>query len=161
MPGVSAALAAWFADAGPGTGVLEDLAERRLIDLSGIRILDTVQLSVNGKSEAASFTLVTLPVKEYPRLPELPLLAGTVDGGVLATEMVVFSAHGVAPAVHENSAARDLRSRRAAAGTSDPSRCWPSPAEAATTRHRPRRARALPARWRDRSRHYGCCRLPQ
>jgi DNA polymerase-3 subunit beta len=33
----------------------------------------------------ASFTLVTLPVKEYPRLPELPLLAGTVDGGPLAT----------------------------------------------------------------------------
>src|ERR1700757_3120905 len=33
----------------------------------------------------ASFTLVTLPVKEYPRLPELPLLAGTADGGVLAT----------------------------------------------------------------------------
>ncbi len=33
----------------------------------------------------ASFTLVTLPVKEYPRLPELPLLAGTVDGGALAT----------------------------------------------------------------------------
>ena len=33
----------------------------------------------------AFFTLVTLPVKEYPRLPELPWLAGTVDGGVLAT----------------------------------------------------------------------------
>jgi DNA polymerase-3 subunit beta len=33
----------------------------------------------------ASFTLVTLPVKEYPRLPELPLLSGTVDGGALAT----------------------------------------------------------------------------
>ena len=33
----------------------------------------------------ASFTLVTLPVKEYPRLPELPRLAGSVDGGVLAT----------------------------------------------------------------------------
>jgi len=33
----------------------------------------------------ASFTLVTLPVKEYPRLPELPLLAGTVEGGALAT----------------------------------------------------------------------------
>jgi DNA polymerase-3 subunit beta len=33
----------------------------------------------------ASFTLVTLPVKEYPRLPELPWLAGTADGGVLAT----------------------------------------------------------------------------
>jgi DNA polymerase-3 subunit beta len=33
---------------------------------------------------AASFTLVTLPVGEYPQLPELPVLAGTVDGGVLA-----------------------------------------------------------------------------
>src|SRR6202046_1426330 len=33
----------------------------------------------------ASFTLVTLPVKEYPRLPELPRLAGTVDGAVFAT----------------------------------------------------------------------------
>jgi DNA polymerase-3 subunit beta len=33
---------------------------------------------------AASFTLVTLPVGEYPQLPELPVLAGTVDGGVLS-----------------------------------------------------------------------------
>ena len=33
----------------------------------------------------ASFTLVTLPIDEYPRLPELPRLAGTVDGGALAT----------------------------------------------------------------------------
>jgi DNA polymerase-3 subunit beta len=33
----------------------------------------------------ASFTLVTLPVVEYPRLPELPRLAGTVDGGAFAT----------------------------------------------------------------------------
>src|ERR1700685_1082320 len=33
----------------------------------------------------ASFTLVTLPVGEYPRLPELPRLAGTVDGGAFAT----------------------------------------------------------------------------
>ena len=33
----------------------------------------------------ASFSLVTLPVGEYPRLPELPRLAGTVDGGVFAT----------------------------------------------------------------------------
>jgi len=30
----------------------------------------------------ASFSLVTLPIGEYPRLPELPRLAGTVDGGV-------------------------------------------------------------------------------
>lgn len=33
---------------------------------------------------AASFTLVTLPVGDYPPLPELPVLAGTVDGAVLA-----------------------------------------------------------------------------
>ena len=33
----------------------------------------------------ALFSLVTLPIGEYPRLPELPRLAGTVDGGVLAT----------------------------------------------------------------------------
>jgi DNA polymerase III subunit beta len=33
----------------------------------------------------ASFSLVTLPIDDYPRLPELPRLAGTVDGGVLAT----------------------------------------------------------------------------
>ena len=33
----------------------------------------------------ASFSLVTLPIAEYPRLPELPRLAGTVDGGVFAT----------------------------------------------------------------------------
>jgi len=33
----------------------------------------------------ASFTLVTLPVRDYPRLPELPRLAGTIDGGTLAT----------------------------------------------------------------------------
>ncbi len=32
-----------------------------------------------------SFSLVTLPVSDYPRLPELPGLAGTVDGGALAT----------------------------------------------------------------------------
>jgi len=34
---------------------------------------------------AASFSLVTLPIGEYPRLPELPRQAGTVDGGVFAT----------------------------------------------------------------------------
>jgi DNA polymerase III subunit beta len=33
----------------------------------------------------ASFSLVTLPIGEYPRLPDLPRLAGTVDGGVFAT----------------------------------------------------------------------------
>src|SRR5215472_12276451 len=33
----------------------------------------------------AAFTLVTLPLEAYPRLPELPQLAGTADGGELAT----------------------------------------------------------------------------
>src|SRR5579875_1222676 len=33
---------------------------------------------------SASFTLVTLPAAEYPDLPGLPQVAGTVDGGVLA-----------------------------------------------------------------------------
>jgi DNA polymerase III subunit beta len=33
---------------------------------------------------AAAFTLVTLPVGDYPQLPDLPVLAGAVDGGVLA-----------------------------------------------------------------------------
>jgi DNA polymerase-3 subunit beta len=33
----------------------------------------------------AAFTLATLPPEEYPRLPELPRLAGTVDPDVLAT----------------------------------------------------------------------------
>jgi DNA polymerase III subunit beta len=33
---------------------------------------------------AAAFTLVTLPVEEYPQLPDLPVLAGTVDGAALA-----------------------------------------------------------------------------
>jgi DNA polymerase-3 subunit beta len=33
----------------------------------------------------ASFSLVTLPIADYPRLPELPRLAGTVDGSVFAT----------------------------------------------------------------------------
>jgi DNA polymerase-3 subunit beta len=33
---------------------------------------------------SAAFTLVTLPIEDYPELPELPQLAGTVDGGVLA-----------------------------------------------------------------------------
>lgn len=33
---------------------------------------------------SAAFTLISLPPEEYPALPELPVLAGTVDGGELA-----------------------------------------------------------------------------
>jgi DNA polymerase III subunit beta len=47
--------------------------------------IDHEQEDVTVTCGPASFTLVTLPVKEYPRLPELPWLAGTADGGVLAT----------------------------------------------------------------------------
>ncbi len=34
---------------------------------------------------SAEFALVSLPLEEYPQLPELPTAAGTVDGGLLAT----------------------------------------------------------------------------
>jgi DNA polymerase III subunit beta len=34
---------------------------------------------------SAEFGLVCLPLEEYPKLPELPAVAGTVDGGMLAT----------------------------------------------------------------------------
>jgi DNA polymerase III subunit beta len=34
---------------------------------------------------SAEFALVSLPLEEYPVLPELPAIAGTVDGGLLAT----------------------------------------------------------------------------
>ncbi len=33
---------------------------------------------------SAEFALVSLPVADYPKLPELPAIAGTVDGGALA-----------------------------------------------------------------------------
>ena len=36
-------------------------------------------------SGSAEFALVSLPLEEYPRLPELAAVAGTVDGGLLAT----------------------------------------------------------------------------
>lgn len=34
---------------------------------------------------SAEFALVSLPIEEYPQAPELPTVAGTVDGGLLAT----------------------------------------------------------------------------
>ena len=34
---------------------------------------------------SAEFALVSLPIEEYPQPPELPTVAGTVDGGLLAT----------------------------------------------------------------------------
>jgi DNA polymerase-3 subunit beta len=81
----------------------------------------------------ASFSLVTLPIGEYPRLPELPRLAGTVDGGVFATAI-----GQVAPA------ARATRSRSwPPTGTGWPSASWagvpPVPGPAARSWSRPRR----------------------
>jgi DNA polymerase III subunit beta len=51
--------------------------------------VDTGQLKDGGTDVTftcgpAAFSLVTLPVGEYPKLPDLPVLAGVVDGGVLA-----------------------------------------------------------------------------
>ena len=46
--------------------------------------VDDAAVDVTLTCGAASFTLVTLPLGDYPQLPELPVLAGTVDGGVLA-----------------------------------------------------------------------------
>jgi DNA polymerase III subunit beta len=51
--------------------------------------VDTAQINDGGTDVTltcgpAAFSLVTLPVGEYPKLPDLPVLAGTVDGGVLA-----------------------------------------------------------------------------
>jgi len=57
-----------------------DVAEPGTVLVPG-RLLDDMTLTCGP----ASFSLVTLPIGEYPRLPELPRLAGTVDGGVFAT----------------------------------------------------------------------------
>ena len=48
-----------------------------------VELDDSTGQDVTLTCGAASFTLVTLPVEEYPELPELPVLAGTVDGGAL------------------------------------------------------------------------------
>jgi DNA polymerase-3 subunit beta len=53
------------------------------VEISAVQVADGGS-DVTLTRGAASFTLVTLPMGEYPRLPDLPVLAGTVDGGVLA-----------------------------------------------------------------------------
>jgi len=45
--------------------------------------LDGSRLSITCAS--ARFTLPTMPVEDYPRLPDMPTTAGKVDGGVFAT----------------------------------------------------------------------------
>ena len=70
----------------PGTALVPG---RQLAEIT--RSLPGHPVEVDDKDDVtlscgpASFSLVTLPIGEYPRLPELPRLAGTVDGGVFAT----------------------------------------------------------------------------
>ncbi len=45
--------------------------------------LDGARLTINCAS--ARFTLPTMPVEDYPRLPDMPTTAGSVDGNVFAT----------------------------------------------------------------------------
>jgi len=48
-----------------------------------VELDDSAGQDVTLTCGAASFTLVTVPVGDYPELPDLPVLAGTVDGGAL------------------------------------------------------------------------------
>jgi len=47
---------------------------------SSARRLDAVSLTCGS----AEFMLVSLPIEDFPALPEPPAAAGTVDGGILA-----------------------------------------------------------------------------
>jgi DNA polymerase III subunit beta len=70
----------------PGTALVPG---RLLADIT--RSLPALDVEVATDAElvgltcgSAEFGLVSLPVEEYPVLPDLPPIAGTVDGGVLA-----------------------------------------------------------------------------
>ena len=83
---VSARIAVDADVAEPGTVLVPG---RLLAEIT--RSLPGLPVEVDDKDDvtltcgAASFSLVTLPIGEYPQLPELPRLVGTVDGGVFAT----------------------------------------------------------------------------
>jgi DNA polymerase III subunit beta len=71
----------------PGTALVPG---RLLADIT--RSLPPAEVEVSSASGlvmltcgSAEFALVSLPLEEYPRLPELTAAAGTVDGGFLAT----------------------------------------------------------------------------
>jgi DNA polymerase III subunit beta len=64
----------------PGRLLAEITRSLPALDVEVATDADLVGLTCGG----AEFGLVSLPVAEYPVLPELPPAAGTVDGGVLA-----------------------------------------------------------------------------
>ncbi|HEV2241907.1 MAG TPA: DNA polymerase III subunit beta [Streptosporangiaceae bacterium] len=73
----------------PGRLLAEITRSLPALDVEVASDADMVGLSCGS----AEFTLVSLPLEEYPALPEQPAPAGTVDGGVLAV-----AAAQVAPA---------------------------------------------------------------
>lgn len=83
---VSARIAADAEVAEPGTALVPGrlLAEiTRSLPPLGVEIAQRADDLTLTCGEAA-FSLVMLPLGEYPRLPELPRPAGTVDGGMIA-----------------------------------------------------------------------------
>lgn len=64
----------------PGRLLAEITRSLPALDVEVASDADMVGLSCGS----AEFTLVSLPLEEYPALPEQPAPAGTVDGGVLA-----------------------------------------------------------------------------
>jgi DNA polymerase-3 subunit beta len=64
----------------PGRLLAEIIRSLPALDVEVASDADMVGLSCGS----AEFTLVSLPLEEYPALPEQPAPAGTVDGGVLA-----------------------------------------------------------------------------
>jgi DNA polymerase III subunit beta len=64
----------------PGRLLAEIVRSLPALDVEVAADADLVGLTCGS----AEFGLVSLPVAEYPELPELPPAAGTVDGGVLA-----------------------------------------------------------------------------
>lgn len=72
--------------ADPGTALVSG---RLLADIARALPNRPVDLTSDGTKVvitcgSARFTLLTLPIDEYPALPELPEASGTVDGGVFA-----------------------------------------------------------------------------
>jgi DNA polymerase-3 subunit beta len=71
----------------PGTALVSG---RLLVDISRSLAPHPVDVAVDGARltivcGSARFTLPTMPVEDYPKLPQMPTTAGTVDAGAFAT----------------------------------------------------------------------------